>query len=734
MSDILWYCADPKSWPSETKVQLQYHFRDGICQAIGTICDVAGPQIEKVRPDERTQTLMNETLARRASDTGSQIDFDWQRRLDALVCGECSEDDFMEEISTLREAAPDAAWNIVALIDQRYRRGQIPVDLFRSIESRVAQRELASVDCGTTVELHPAIGSSVVITQRFGSIDRTRIPSASESDNHVQATALALQTAPSTTSSVRLDDQSSPVVLEIGRVLRSRYVIESRLGSGGMGTVFKAMDRYRCDLPEGNRHVAIKILHKKIGGDQEILANLRREFYSAQTLSHRNIVKVYELDRDGDAAFFTMELLEGELLSALIEQMHPVPISRSYAWALIRDVGAGLEHAHSRNVVHADIKPQNIMITHSGEVRILDFGASSAPTRRRSLADLPEKNNIPALTPAYACCELLDGQRAEPRDDLYALACLSYELLAGEHPFQRRRSTEARDLGLMPRRPPGLSRRQWRTIIMGLSWSREGRSISVRDWLAKLGLAPAAAGRLLRPYDLKTLRPRRRTMPSFRVVALLAVLLIGLIVCVSLIRTSFDGKASNKDIVPKTPVSAPIRTGPELPISMPGGSPAQQSPVEPRMQNSLLAADEPIPAPRPLPEASRITTHDATRPTMQTEKLDNISISADTYRIRSGENFAEIHVRHSSESDGDTSFTWWTEDSSAMFGVDYIPQGRTTQIISKGRRLATLFIKIVPNASRKRPAVFYVAIGDPSDGSSLGSVARTAILLPPVRP
>jgi serine/threonine protein kinase len=670
---------------------------------------------------------MNETLARTTLDTVSQIDLDWQRRLDALVCGECNEDDFIEEISSIREAAPDAAWNIVALIDQRYRRGQIPVDLFRSIESRIAQRELASVDYGTTVNLHPAIGSPVVITQRFEPIDRTRIPPASESDNHVQTTALA-QAAPSTTSWVRLDDHSSPLVLATGRVLRSRYVLESRLGSGGMGTVFKAMDRYRCDLPEGDRHVAIKILHEKIGGDQEILANLRREFYCAQTLSHRNIVKVYELDRDDDAAFFTMELLEGELLSGLIEQLHP--ISLSYAWAIIREVGAGLVHAHSRNVVHGDIKPQNIMITYSGELRILDFGASSAPTRQRSLADLPQRDNILALTPAYACCELLDGQRAEPRDDLYALACLSYELLAGEHPFQRRRSTQARELGLMPRRPPGLSRRQWQMIVLGLSWTREGRSISVRDWLAKLDLAPEAARRLLRPHDLKTLRLRQRTMPSFRVVALLAVLLIGLTVSVSLIRTSFDGKASTKDIVPKAPVNAPIRTDPEPPASMPGGSPAQQPPVEPRMQTSLLA-DEPIPAPQPPPESSRITRRAAARPKLQTEKLDNISISAGTNRIRSGENFAEIHVRRSSESDGDTSFTWWTEDSSAKFGVDYIPQGRTIQIISKGQRIASLFVKIIPNASRKRPAVFYVAVGEPSDGSSLGSVARTAILLPP---
>jgi serine/threonine protein kinase len=686
-----------------------------------------------VEPKFGSQTLMNETPARTASDNAFQVGLDWQSRLDALVCGECSEDDFMAEVSSLREAAPDAAWNIVALIDQRYRRGQIPIELFRSIESRIVKRELAGVDYGTTVDRPAAIGSSVVITQRFEPLDRARTPPATGSGNHPRAAALAMQAAPSTTPSVRMDAQSSPLVLEIGRELRNRYVLESRLGSGGMGTVFKALDRYRCDLPEGNRRVAIKILHESVGGDQEVLANLRREFYCAQTLSHRNIVKMYELDQDGDAAFFTMELLDGELLSGLIEQTQPLQMSRSDAWAIIREVGAGLVHAHSRNVVHADIKPQNIMITYSGEVRILDFGTSRAPTRRRSPADLPQNDNTAALTPAYACCELLEGQRAEPRDDLYALACLSYELLAGEHPFQRRRSTEARDLRLKPRRPPGLSRRQWQTIEMGLSWSREGRSLSIRDWLAKLDLAPERAGRLLHPQDLKPLRQRPRALPSLRVAALLAVFLIGSMVWVSLIRTSVDGKAGNKDIVPKAAENAPLHTDPEPPVSMPDGISAQQSPVEPRVQNSL-PADDPIPAPQPPPGASRIAGLDAARPKLEDKKPDTISISAATYRVRSGATFAEIHVRRSSVSDGDTSFIWWTEDSSAKFGVDYIPQGRTTQMIWRGQRQTSLFVKIIPSASRKRPAVFNVAIGEPSDGSSLGSVARTAILLPASAP
>ena len=149
-----------------------------------------------------------------------------------------------------------------------------------------------------------------------------------------------------------------------------------------------------------------------------------------------------------------------------------------------------MAHAHARNVVHGDLKPQNIMITNSGEMRILDFGASHVSTRERSYANAARTIT---LTPAYASCELLEGRVADPRDDLYALACVAYELLAGVHPFQGRRSTEARDLGLTPRCPPGLTRRQWQTLATGLSWCRERRPISVRDWVANLNPRRAAA-------------------------------------------------------------------------------------------------------------------------------------------------------------------------------------------------------------------------------------------------
>jgi len=609
-----------------------------------------------------------------------------------------------------------------------------------------------------------------VATQRDVAIHTNHVLTFPGPGDHVHTDASAPQVTPLKTPQFRMVDRSASPVPEIGRVLRNRYVLESRLGSGGMGTVFKAMDRYRCDLPEGNRHVAIKFLHEETDSRPEVLSNLRREFYCAQALSHRSIVKVYELDRDDDVAFFTMELLEGELLRSALERSRPFSISRSYAWAIILEIGDGLAHAHARNVVHGDLKPQNIMITNSGELRILDFGAAHAPARQRSSADEARKIK---LTPAYACCELLEGQQADPRDDLYALACVAYELLAGEHPFQGRRSTEARDLGLMARRPPGLTRRQWQTLAMGLSWCREGRSIPVRDWVARLNPRPAAAQRWARFLNLgrsisvrdwvaklnpgpaaqrwarllnlgrsipvrdwvAKLNPRpaaaqrwarllarnsersfQLTVPSSRAIVLPAILLAGLTVWVLFNRPSFEGKISGNDVVLRTAANTLINADPVTHY--------QNLPPLP----DILSSEGP-----PLQKVTfAVTTKgDAARTALHKEKLKKLSISADTYRIRSRDNFAEIHVRRSSGLDRNTTFVWWTEPSSAKPGIDYVPQARMTQLLPKGRQLASLFIRIIPNASRKRSAMFYVNIGDPSEGTTVGHLARTAILLPP---
>ena len=654
-------------------------------------------------------------ISTRTDDTASQVDLIWQRHLDGVACGECSVDDFVAKLLRLSRTEAGLAWNVAALLDQRFRRGEVPVDLYRRIESKIVNRKVGARRVGTTGELDTSTlgsGSTIefdldppfkVTTERFhvptGGVPTATAPPMSapaQTPAPVQSQAQAQSQAPQ-------DRWESPAA-EIGRVLRNRYVLEARLGRGGMGTVFKALDRYRCDLPEDNRHVAIKFLHESAGGRPELLSSLRSEFHCAQALSHPNIVKVYELDQDDEAAFFTMEFLEGELLSDVIERLKPQAKPRSYAWGIIRDVGAGLAHAHARNVAHGDLKPQNIMITDSGEVRILDFGASSALNRLR--------NNSTALTPAYACCELLAGAAADPRDDLYALACVSYELLAGQHPFQRRRSTEARALGMVAPRPHGLSQRQWETLSIGLSWDRQNRSVSIGDWIAMLDPSPVARRQWVR-----------------RAAGLLAVLLAGGILWTIFNGPPFERTIGNAAAVPQQPSPVPVPSVATTPIIAAAAPTApgklEVSPAENSAQAAQAAQAAQMP---PLPRRAGTS---AALPASSPES-DNISISAGHYRIGSRQNFAEIHVRRSPSSDGDASFVWWTEPSSALPGVDYLPQARMTQHLPNGSHVASLFVRLVPHA-RNHSAAFYVAIGEPSKGSSLGRVSRTMVSLPTSR-
>jgi serine/threonine protein kinase len=502
------------------------------------------------------------------------------------------------------------------------------------------------------------------------------------------------------------DDQRPGCPVEAGTVLRERYVLVERLGTGRKGAVFKARDRYRSDLPEGEQYVAIKILHDWVENRAALLTDLRREFYCAQMLSHRNVINVFELDRDGDTDFFTMELLEGELLSSVMQRLHPLPMSPPQAWAIIRDIGAGLEHAHARNVIHGDLKPHNIMITHSGEVRILDFGVSSTAAKQRA-EHLRPRNALSAAALAYASCELLEGRPADPRDDIYALACISYELLAGTHPFQRRRSTDARDLAIVPRRLPQLNRQQWQALAMGLSWHRAGRSISVRAWLKRVNAERTAVGQLPRSHELKPAPAGSTPTPAFRATALFAVLLFCVTVWVSVARLAPSRASGGTELVPAVAASEPLDT-----------PPATNVPASPQSSGSTSA-----------PIAGSIR-REAGRSKVPAALAGPLTVSSRNYRVRSGQHFAEIRVHRSNRSSIDTPFEWWTEAASAKPGIDYVHQGKVTQSFPKGKNSTSFFVKLVPKASRTQPEMFYIAIAQSGPGATPAQVERAAVWLP----
>jgi eukaryotic-like serine/threonine-protein kinase len=480
-------------------------------------------------------------------------------------------------------------------------------------------------------------------------------------------------------------DPDTAVSISVGRILRDRYVIQERLGSGGRGTVFKALDRYRSSLPDAQRHVALKALHS--GRDWE----LRRELHCGQMLSHRNIVNVFELDRDADVVFFTMEFLDGELLIDLIERLRPAAMQRLQAWQIIRQLGAGLEHAHERGIVHGDLNPRNILVTRDGELRILGFGAAQT-------------------TPAYASCELLEGRAADPRDDLYALACTCYELLSGAHPFACRPANLARDFGVKAIRPAGLTGRQWRTLLTGLSWHRAGRSMSVHAWTQKLtnGIAEKPSKTPL--LELKAACPAKPPLHSRAAAVFIALLLItGM--GIAQLRAISARKTSDSVATQAVPNSVDAQA-PEATLA-PEATPQTEAPV--------IGA-------RPAITKDAVDGMTQRNPSVQQAPL---TISVDGYQVSSGNHFVEIRVHRNQLQNA--SFAWWTEPATARQDVDYVHQAKAIQTFPSDRRSTRFYVKLLPESERSQPDYFYVAIAQPGRGHTSNNVTRVPIWLPTPR-
>jgi hypothetical protein len=474
-------------------------------------------------------------------------------------------------------------------------------------------------------------------------------------------------------------DPDTAVSLSVGRILRDRYVIQERLGSGGRGTVFKALDRYRSSLPVAQQHVALKALHSGRDWSEQTIQELRRELHCGQMLSHRNIVNVFELDRDADVVFFTMEFLDGELLIDLIERLRPAAMQRLQAWQIIRQLGAGLEHAHERGIVHGDLNPRNILVTRDGELRILGFGAAQT-------------------TLAYASCELLEGRAADPRNDLYALACICYELLSGAHPFACRRATLARDFGVKATRPAGLTGRQWRTLQTGLSWHRAGRSMSVHAWIQKLtnGIAEKPSKTPL--LELKAAYAAKPPLHSRAAAVFIALLLIAGM-GIAQLRVTSARKTSD--------------------------SVATQATLAPE---ATPQAEAPVMDARPA-IATDVT--DGMTPRNPSVQQTPLTISVDGYQVSSGNHFVEIRVHRNQLQNA--SFAWWTEPATARQDVDYVHQAKAIQTFPSDRRSTRFYVKLLPDSERSQRDYFYVAIAQPGRGHTSHNVTRVQIWLPTPR-
>lgn len=208
-----------------------------------------------------------------------------------------------------------------------------------------------------------------------------------------------------------------------GTILGKRYEIVQLLGEGGMGAVYKAMDL------ELDRLVALKIIRPELAIHEEILARFKQELILARRITHKNVIRIFDLgDADG-VKFITMEFIEGKDLNSLIKEKGRLTFEECAD--TMAQVCTALEAAHSEGVVHRDLKPQNIMVDESGRVTVMDFGIART-------MEAGGMTNTGALvgTPDYMSPEQVMGEKVDARSDLFTLGIIFYQLLIGQLPYQ----------------------------------------------------------------------------------------------------------------------------------------------------------------------------------------------------------------------------------------------------------------------------------------------------------
>jgi eukaryotic-like serine/threonine-protein kinase len=333
--------------------------------------------------------------------------------------------------------------------------------------------------------------------------------------------------APSTTGSEELTP---------GTFLAGRYEILQLLGRGGMGAVYKARDK------ELDRFVALKLIRPDLARNPEILRRFKQELILARQVTHKNVIRIFDLGQSNGIKFITMDFVEGRDLRSLLQERGKLPPSE--AARIMLQICRALEAAHAEHVIHRDLKPQNIMLDRGGRVYVMDFGIARS-------AHLPGMTQTGALigTPEYMSPEQARGEKLDERSDIFSLGVIFYEILTGKSPYptdtplatlwKRMQEPVTPPSKLAPSLPPPLNA----IVVKALEIEPEKRFASAREMAHQLEiwLGPSAESSAI-------FLPAPRTTPYWK----WASVALGLLLIVAVVAFRLKGPAR------PAPIHAPV--------------------------------------------------------------------------------------------------------------------------------------------------------------------------------
>ncbi len=507
------------------------------------------------------------------------------------------------------------------------------------------------------------------------------------------------------------------------------YRLRARLGSGRLGAIYEAQDD--LSRSSGSQHfVAIQLIDENTASRPGFAADFERGAQELRSLSHPNIVKLLEYGCDRDRFYLVNELLESASVRFVLNDVAELPLEE--ATAVMRAVGDALQYLHAKSIVHGNVKPGNVLVTFGYEVKLLDIVPSGW------LENPADELGVPARQP-------------DKRDDVFGLACLAYEMLAGRHPFNGNTAQEAYRAGLEAAPIATLSAQQWKAFARALSVHRDDRTPNVAQFLDEFGVTGierlrsiVSASAEVKPAHASAREPVTRR-PAGSLVAeraapaepkrsgfaagfllVLAVAGLGALAftyqdplreAAANVMAAIDAQLQGKTAAAtaETNLAAPDArlqqaaavTDPEPALVL---APGAIAPENADTDTAVVAESAPAPAvvaPAATPGPTRF------------------SFNQPLTTVRENEVAARIVIRRSGDTRGAAAVAWWTGNGTAIADDDYADLGARVERFEPGEQSRTVYVPLTNDSIAESTKSFDVYLGRgeaAQDGPPLSSM------------
>jgi hypothetical protein len=520
------------------------------------------------------------------------------------------------------------------------------------------------------------------------------------------------------------------------RLVAGRYRLRARIGSGRLGDIYEAHDEGYRELGVGGR-LAIQLLPDRIALDHGLFSKLKLGYTVLRAGSHPNIVPYLDCDHDGKFGYIAMQLLDGASLRFVLDDVTTLPIDE--ALPVVRAIGDALQFLHAKSMVHGQLCTGNVFITENLEVRLLDVvPLDSASTILRGVASRDPFS------------------RSDASDDVFALACLAYEMLAGKHPFNFHPPAEASAAGIKPARIPSLPEQSWQALSRGLAYDRDARPATIQAFLDELGIngterlrraeispvddgagpkpvqseAPPTAraesivtGPVVHEGRRRGIAHSRRKRASRKRSLVLLPVLAGLAAWYFLGQPSNDIASLAARIAASSEPAAAVERAAATVVAIEQETPAEDP------QAAVQTAEESLPQALAAPvgeetSVAAMAAADAGSEPEQDAPASTLIQSFVTVYERDGA--ARIAFRRPVGTTG--TVVWWTADDTAIADSDYIPLVQPVIAFASGEEAETLHVPLVNDSLPEPRETFLVYLGqrDPASGE-LVPIARVRV-------